>query len=289
MSTRLVLKRYLIALMCVVFVAAACSDDDDSNNGRGGLLTDAGDADEGDGTSGTDAGADAEEDVYTPECDEGKAYCDYECRDIMASTEHCGGCGKTCPSWNATCEQGTCLCDDENYTYCDGFCVDTGIDPVNCGGCGTVCSDAEVCHAGACKTLPERVTEETNVARSTATDCGEYGVIPAVGALTLDPELSKAAQAHADDMAANAFLGHEGSDGSDFVARVERTNYQGQPVGENVAGGQSTAAEVVTGWVDSDGHCRNIMNGDATKIGIGYAESDNPDGYPTYWVQVFGK
>lgn len=298
MSTRLILKRYLIALMCLVFVAAACSDDDDSNNGRGGLLTDAGadgdqasDADEGDGTSNTDGGADTEEDVYTPECNEGEAYCDYECRDIMASTEHCGGCGQTCPSWNATCEQGSCICEDENYTYCDGFCVDTAIDPVNCGACGTVCGDGEVCHDSECKTVPERVVEETNAARATPTDCGQYGTIPAAQALVLDPELSKAAQVHAEDMAANDFMAHEGSDGSDFVVRIERTNFQGQPLGENVAAGQQSAAEVVAAWVDSDGHCRNIMNGEATKIGVGYALTDRTDGdtRPPYWVQVFAK
>lgn len=297
MSMRLILKRYLIALMCLAFVAAACSDDDDNGGGGGGgALTDASTSDTDqtsdgtsntDGSTGGDAGTDVEEDVYTPECNEGEAYCDYECRDIMASTQHCGGCGMTCPSWNATCDQGSCICDDENYTYCDGFCVDTQIDRVNCGTCGTTCNEGDVCHDGECKTLPMRVTEETNAARSTPTDCGQYGVIAATTPLVLDPELSKAAQAHAEDMAANDFMGHEGSDGSDFAERIGRTNYSGNPVGENVAAGQTSSEEVVAGWVDSDGHCRNIMNEQATRIGVGYAEGENTQ-YPTYWVQVFG-
>ncbi|QDG53361.1 hypothetical protein FIV42_22210 [Persicimonas caeni] len=296
MSMRLVLKRYLIALMCLAFVAAACSDDDDNGGGGGGALTDASTSDTdqtSDGTSNTDgstsdAGADVEEDIEVPECGEGEAYCDYECRDILASTQHCGGCGMTCPSWNATCDQGNCICDDDSYTYCDGFCVDTQVDRVNCGSCGNTCAEGDVCNAGECKSIPMRVTEETNAARSTPTDCGQYGTIDAVGPLVLDPELSKAAQAHAEDMVANNFLGHEGSDGSDFAERIRRTNYTGNPVGENVAGGQRSSEEVVAGWVDSDGHCRNIMNGQATRIGVGYAEGNNNTQYPTYWVQVFG-
>jgi hypothetical protein len=302
MLMRLKFKKYLIALVCVVFVAAACSDDDDSNNGgTGGTLTDAAsDADQtGDGTSQTDgdnnsdAGSDAEQDTEPdPECGEGQAYCDNACVDTLESTEHCGGCGNTCPSWNATCDQGTCLCNTDDLTYCenDGFCVDTKLDPSNCGVCGNVCSSIEVCDEGACKTRPELVTEWTNTARSTPTNCGAEGQFPAAAPLQLDTELSKAAQAHAEDMRDNDFLDHTGSDDSDFVMRIERTNYQGQPLGENIAAGYNTSQEVVEGWVGSDGHCAGLMNSDATRIGVGYADEEEPgpDDMRTYWVQVFG-
>jgi hypothetical protein len=301
MLIRLKVKTYLIALVCVVFATAACSDDQNSNNGTSNTLADASsDADQagdggpgGDSTS-ADAEQDAEEDTGPlPECDEGQAYCGSACVDTLESTKHCGGCGNTCPAWNATCQQGSCICDTDNLTYCvnDGFCIDTDLDPSNCGECATTCDTAEVCDGGACKTRPQLVTEATNIHRSTPTDCGAEGSFAAAAPLQLNTELSKAAQAHAEDMRAGDFLDHTGSDGSDFVTRIERTNFEGSPRGENIASGYKSSQEVVDAWVDSDGHCAGLMNPDATKIGVGYAyEADaGPDDQKTYWVQVFAR
>jgi uncharacterized protein YkwD len=130
------------------------------------------------------------------------------------------------------------------------------------------------------------VVAETNRARSQQQDCGQYGTKGGAAALTADAALHEAAQAHANDMAANDFFSHTGSDGSQFFERIEWTGYQGQPVGENIAAGQSTASQVVGGWMESDGHCRNIMNPSATKIGVGFAEGGP---YGTLWVQVFAR
>ncbi|PJI51521.1 hypothetical protein CTI14_58765, partial [Methylobacterium radiotolerans] len=40
-------------------------------------------------------------------------------------------------------------------------------------------------------------------------------------------------------------------------------------VAENIAAGQETPQEVVTGWLRSPGHCKNIM-GDFTRIGLSF-------------------
>jgi hypothetical protein len=307
-------KKNLVILVCVLFAATSCISD--SDGGSGGEVADANlDAeqtsdvgqpdsdndDTGDDTdtsvdAAPDAAPDAEPDTNDdPECRAGEAYCDNQCTDILESTENCGGCGQSCPTWNASCVDGSCICDtasNPNLVYCvnDGFCIDPTLDPDNCGTCGNVCGDAEVCYEGACKTRPELVTEFTNAHRSTPTNCGTEGSFPSAGPLQLDFELSKAAQVHAVDMKENEFFDHTGSDGSDFSMRIGRTNYMGNPVGENIAAGQTSSQEVVDGWVDSDGHCANIMNANATKIGVGYIEHPNPgpDGYQTYWVQVFG-
>lgn len=288
MSTRLFAHKWLIALLFLALTAAACSDDD--NSGGGGMLR--GDAGgDGDAAASADAGA---QDVYNP-CDEGKGYCDGQCVDILASEQNCGACGATCFSWNAECVEGTCICDDENFSYCDGFCVDTQTDTANCGTCGNVCAEGSACYEGDCLTGLEqadmkirKVVEETNKVRSTETDCGEYGVLPPADPLTHNPYLGEAAQAHSEDMATNNFHAHEGSDGSSPADRVDRTDFQGSYVGENVAMGYETAEAVVQAWVDSDGHCNNLMNPDATLIGVGYAYDDNADGH-TRWTQDFGK
>lgn len=54
-------------------------------------------------------------------------------------------------------------------------------------------------------------------------------------------------------------------------------------VGENIAMGYPTAEAVMDGWMNSDGHRKNILNGDFTKIGIGVCSS----GGAMYWVQLF--
>ena len=103
----------------------------------------------------------------------------------------------------------------------------------------------------------------------------------------LNHELSYAAQQHSQEMADKNYFGHTGQDGSTFVQRAKRANYQLKPSGEIIAGGQPTAAAVVTGWMNSDAHRRIILTCANTDIGI--AEVNNPNshwGY--YWTAVFG-
>jgi uncharacterized protein YkwD len=47
-----------------------------------------------------------------------------------------------------------------------------------------------------------------------------------------------------------------------------------------------SARQVVDGWVESDGHCRSLMNPGATHIGVGFAQSHT---HGKIWVQVFGR
>jgi len=47
--------------------------------------------------------------------------------------------------------------------------------------------------------------------------------------------------------------------------------YQEKLVGENIAYGPKTADEVVQGWLDSPGHCANIMDPRFAEMGIAYA------------------
>ena len=54
-------------------------------------------------------------------------------------------------------------------------------------------------------------------------------------------------------------------------------------IGENIAMGYPTPEAVMNGWMNSDGHRKNILNGDFTKIGIGVCSSRGA----MYWVQLF--
>jgi uncharacterized protein YkwD len=112
--------------------------------------------------------------------------------------------------------------------------------------------------------------------------------------------LEKSAQAHADDMRARAFFEHDTPDGVSAEDRIDRDGYlepfhsclcsKSYTVGENIAKGQATAAEVVETWMNSPQHRANIMSPDFNEIGIGLTAVDpNDTGFKGFfWVQNFG-
>lgn len=229
-----------------------------------------------------------EETATTPEiptCNEGQAFCMGGCIDVTMDDANCGDCGVACGD-GLICVASECGC--EVGELCGSECVDTSANQMHCGRCDNPCLGGQVCDGGQCVTLSEvdAVLVATNNVRAQGADCGVYGQFGPTGPLSADPNLNTAAQAHALDMANNNFFSHTGSDGSSFVDRIQRTDFSGQPIGENIAAGQRSAEGVVASWVESDGHCRSLMNPQATKIGIGYT----PGGpYGTLWVQVFAR
>ncbi|MFI6038543.1 CAP domain-containing protein [Streptomyces sp. NPDC051315] len=107
---------------------------------------------------------------------------------------------------------------------------------------------------------------------------GKAGCSP----VTLNAQLTKAAQAHSADMASHRNMSHTGSDGSNPGERITRAGYTWSSYGENVAYGYSTPEQVMAGWMASPGHKRNILNCGFKNIGVGLAQPGN------YWTQDFG-
>jgi hypothetical protein len=131
-----------------------------------------------------------------------------------------------------------------------------------------------------------RVLELVNAARAEARDCGEGHRFSAAGPLAASSTLAEAARLHSVDMAEHRTLGHPGSDGSAPADRVTREGYEWRGTGENVASGQQTPEAVVAGWLESPGHCANIMEPRFTEMGVAFAlaPNQNPN---IYWTQVF--
>ena len=100
-------------------------------------------------------------------------------------------------------------------------------------------------------------------------------------ALKPSERLKKAAQGHADDMSAKRYFSHTSRDGRTFDQRIKAAGWK-KPGGENIARGFSATTAVVTAWMDSPGHRRNILDCKFRYIGVGYAAKGN------YWVQNFG-
>lgn len=103
--------------------------------------------------------------------------------------------------------------------------------------------------------------------------------------LHADPPLARAAQAYSTDMAVRAFYSHTSPEGTQPWDRAAAAGSTRRSIGENIACGQRSAAEVVEGWMNSPGHRANILKPDFTHIGIGFA-GGGPAG--TYWTQLFG-
>ncbi|MFS8201557.1 CAP domain-containing protein [Streptomyces sp. CWNU-52B] len=103
--------------------------------------------------------------------------------------------------------------------------------------------------------------------------------------LAEDPLLTRAAQAHSADMVARAFYSHTAPDGSEPWHRAAAAGSTRRTIGENIACGQRSAAEVVQGWMDSPGHRANILKPAFTHIGVGFAGGGSAG---TYWTQLFG-
>jgi uncharacterized protein YkwD len=96
--------------------------------------------------------------------------------------------------------------------------------------------------------------------------------------------LTKASRAHSADMVRGNYFGHTSPDGRTFVQRAGAAGHH-RPVGENIAWGQRTAAQVIGAWMNSPGHRANILNCTAKTIGVGVARKSNGT---LYWTQLFG-
>lgn len=99
-------------------------------------------------------------------------------------------------------------------------------------------------------------------------------------------ELAKAAQRHADDMYANRFMSHTGSDGSSLKDRIDDTAFKFSSIAENIAWGSPYQDEksVLIGWINSPGHQKNNIH-PAFKY---YALAKAGSGKMTYWALVLG-
>jgi len=97
----------------------------------------------------------------------------------------------------------------------------------------------------------QQILTETNAARE------QNGLEP----LTLNPQINPVAQAWSEKMASNGAMTHN----PEYSFQIPG---DWQQVGENVAYGYKPS-EVVTAWMNSEGHRANIL-GNYTDIGLGY-------------------
>lgn len=106
------------------------------------------------------------------------------------------------------------------------------------------------------------------------------------GSLSMTTNINEAALYHAKDMATENYFSHDSKNPFErWYDRIDR--FITRPVGgENIAYGYSTVSGVMQGWMNSDGHRRNIMDCSFKYVGFGYAENPDSNG-KRYWVADF--
>jgi len=132
--------------------------------------------------------------------------------------------------------------------------------------------------------LAMRVLQLVNEAREHGARCGERSFAP-VGLVRMSQTLDSVAFGHAVDMARNNYFEHEDLSGRSPADRVRAIGYPEKLVGENIAYGPESPEEVVQGWLDSPGHCENIMDPRFLEMGIAVAAGESSR-HGLYWVQL---
>lgn len=127
-----------------------------------------------------------------------------------------------------------------------------------------------------------------NQYRAAGASCGTRGSFAPAAALSWNALLTQAAEGHSQDMVANNFFAHNSFDGRTFDQRITAAGYNWSRAAENIAAGQQTIAEVMAGWMASDGHCANIMNPALTEIGMVCVSGNASTAYSTYWTMDLG-
>ena len=118
---------------------------------------------------------------------------------------------------------------------------------------------------------------EKEVLRLVNSERAKEGIAP----LTLHVKLSEVARLKSQDMKDKKYFDHISPTYGSPSDMMQQFGISYSAVGENIAQGYRSPEDVVTGWMNSEGHRRNIMNPIYTQIGIGHIAEGN------YWTQLF--
>lgn len=104
-----------------------------------------------------------------------------------------------------------------------------------------------------------------------------------LGAVTVDPELVKAAETQAMAMARRNKLDHDVK--GTLGKRLNAAGYPATVAVENISAGYHTLAEAFSGWRDSPPHRANMLHKGVTKLGIAATYAPNTK-YKVFWTLI---
>ncbi|WP_309678773.1 CAP domain-containing protein [Polaromonas sp.] len=135
--------------------------------------------------------------------------------------------------------------------------------------------------------IQAEVLQRVNALRSTGAVCGATSY-PATTPLIWNSLLLKAATGHSADMASNNYFSHTSLDGRTLSQRVLAAGYNYSAAGENIAAGQRSVESAMAGWINSPGHCQNLMEPLFRDIAVACVRNDSAT-YSYYWTMDLGR
>ncbi|MDZ7798655.1 MAG: CAP domain-containing protein [Patescibacteria group bacterium] len=106
--------------------------------------------------------------------------------------------------------------------------------------------------------------------------------------LELNPLLSQAANAKAQDMLSKQYFSHYSPSNTSPWYWFKQAGYEYAYAGENLAMDFVRGEDIISAWMVSASHKRNILNGNYTQIGLAVLEGDFKGAKTTLVVQMFG-
>lgn len=126
-----------------------------------------------------------------------------------------------------------------------------------------------------------------NAYRAAGAICGTRPFGPAAP-LVWDTTLERAADLHSRDMARRRELTHYSEDNSGPGDRTRRLGYDWTKVAENASAGLADVPAALASWMNSPGHCANLMDPGVTEVGVAAAFAAN-DRFGWYRTMVLAK
>ena len=167
-----------------------------------------------------------------------------------------------------------------------------------CCDLSTLIKNGGYCPDGNCstKTAVKQTAKQTTKTSTVKTDASQFNeayeteVIRLVNverakqglsALSKNDGAVNAARVRAKEIVSS--FSHTRPDGRSCFTAASDLGVTYRTAGENIAYGYSTPAQVVNGWMNSEGHRKNILSKSFSKIGVGCYSS----GGVLYWSQFF--
>lgn len=127
-------------------------------------------------------------------------------------------------------------------------------------------------NVSAAATMGPSSTMEVRSTNSFTTRLNAFRAENGIAAVRQSTALTRAAQAHAEDMTRRSYFSHRSPGGPNGTGLIDRARSAGcnvQSVSENIASGQQDEAAVLTAWKNSPGHRRNMLGRGMTEYGLG--------------------
>lgn len=199
---------------------------------------------------------------------------------LSVSLSLLGGCGSSSDSANNTAAGAS----SGSNTIASGGNASTEGTTTTSSATTSSATTGSAKTSGAASTFAQQAVSQINAIRATARNCGGVS-FAAAAPIAWNDKIEASAVSQADYMQSSNMLTHTGSGNSTLGQRVAAAGYDWSGVAENVAFGYDSLGDVLQGWVESPGHCANLMNPSYVEMGL--AQSN--DSMDAYWALVMAQ